>query len=84
MIEGGGRLCFALETFQSLAVLGKMFWQKLQGDEAAKLGVFGLINHTHPAATQLLEDAVMGNGSAYYDGRRHLSLLYCWLLTPCC
>src|SRR6516162_8158705 len=41
-----------------------MFGQELQGDEAAELGILGLINHTHPAAAQLLEDAVMRNGSA--------------------
>ena len=31
--------------------------------------VFGFINHTRPAATQLLEDAVVRNSSAYHDGR---------------
>src|SRR5262249_30589802 len=69
MVQSGGGARFALKTLQSLAVLGKMFRQKLQGDEAAELGVLGLINHPHPAATQLLEDAVMRNGSAYHDGR---------------
>src|SRR5215472_2742718 len=69
MVESRGGARLALKTLQSLAVLGKMFRQKLQGDEAAELGVLGLIDHTHPAATQLLEDAVMRNGSAYHDGR---------------
>src|SRR6516164_5735102 len=63
MVQSGGGPRFALKPFQSLAVLGKMFRQELQGDEAAKLGVFGLINHTHPPATQPLEDAVMRNGN---------------------
>ena len=36
-----------------------MFGEELQGDEAAELDVLGLINDTHPATTQLLEDAVM-------------------------
>src|SRR5215813_10213707 len=58
MVQSGGGARFALKTLQSLAVLGKMFREELQGDEAAELGVLGLINHTHPAATQLLEDAV--------------------------
>ena len=31
--------------------------------------VLGFVHHTHAAATQLLEDAVMRNGSAYRDGR---------------
>src|SRR6516162_2978348 len=59
MVQSGGGAGFTLKALQSLAVLGKMFRQKLQGDEAAELGVLGLINHTHAAATQLLEDAVM-------------------------
>jgi hypothetical protein len=31
--------------------------------------VLGFVHHTHAAATQLLEDAVMRNSSAYHDGR---------------
>ena len=69
MVQSGGGARFALKTLQSLAVLGKMFGEELQGDEPAELGVLGLVHHTHPAATQLLEDAVMRNGSAYHDGR---------------
>jgi len=64
MVESRGGARFTLKAFQSQAVLGKMFRQELEGDEPAELGVFGFINHTHPAATQLLEDAVMRNGSA--------------------
>jgi hypothetical protein len=64
MIESGCRSRFALKTFQRLAVLGEMFRQKLQGDQAAELGILGFVHHTHPAATQLLEDAVVSNGSA--------------------
>ena len=64
MVQSGGGARFTLKAFQSLAVLGKMFGEKLQGDKAAELDVFGLINHTHPAATQLLEDAVVRDGSA--------------------
>ena len=64
MVQSGGGARFTLKAFQSLAVLGKMFGEELQGDEAAELDVLGFINHTHPAATQLLEDAVVRNGSA--------------------
>jgi hypothetical protein len=64
VVQSGGGARFALEAFQSLALLGKMFRQELQGNEPAELGVLGLINHTHAAATQLLEDAVVRNGSA--------------------
>jgi hypothetical protein len=41
-----------------------VFGEELQGDEAAELEVLGLINHTHTAATELLEDVVMRNGLA--------------------
>jgi len=57
---------FALKAFQGLAVLGKMFGEELQGDEPAELGILGLVDHTHAAATQLLEDAVMRNALAYH------------------
>jgi len=62
--QSGGGARFALKALQSLAVLGKMFRQELQGDEAAELDVLGLIDHTHPAATQLFQNAVMRNGKA--------------------
>jgi len=46
---------FAAEAFQRLRVLSVAFGQELQGDEADKFGVFGLVYHTHPAAAQFLE-----------------------------
>ena len=48
LVQSGRGARLALEAFQSLVVLGKMFRQKLQGDEPTELGVLGLINHTHP------------------------------------
>jgi hypothetical protein len=36
-----------------------------------KLGVLGLVHHAHPAATQLLEDSIMGNGFADHDAPLH-------------
>jgi hypothetical protein len=66
MVQSGGSARFALKTLKRLAVLGTMFGQELQGGEPAELDVLGFINHTHPAAAQLVEDAVMRNGSAYH------------------
>jgi hypothetical protein len=37
------------------------FGKKLECDGAPQPGVFGLIDNTHTAATELLQDAVMGN-----------------------
>ena len=62
MVQCGSGTCFAAKPFESLRVLGYVFWQKFQGDEAAKLGVLGLIDHTHPAAAQLLDDTVVRDG----------------------
>jgi hypothetical protein len=38
--------------------------QKLQRDVAVQLEVFGFIDHTHPAATELRKDAIVRNGLA--------------------
>jgi hypothetical protein len=49
----GARL--ALKAFQSLRVQGKASRQELERYKAAELGVLGLVDHTHPTATQLLQ-----------------------------
>src|SRR5215469_3684678 len=61
MVQCGSRLCLALEAGKSLCVLGYVVRQKLEGNEAMQLQVLSLVDHTHPAATQLLDDAVMGD-----------------------
>jgi len=33
--------------------------KELEGDEATEPDVLGLVQHTHPAATELFEDAVV-------------------------
>ena len=42
--------------------------QKLQGDEAAKLGVLGFIDHTHSTAADLFDDAIMRDGLPNLSG----------------
>jgi hypothetical protein len=37
-----------------LGVVSEVVRQKLEGNEAAKFQVFGLIDHTHPATAQAL------------------------------
>ena len=44
--------------------LGYLVQQKLQGDEAVQLYILGLVDHTHPAATELLDEAVVRDGLA--------------------
>jgi hypothetical protein len=38
--------------------------KEFQSDEAAKLSVFGLVYHTHPAAPELLDKAIVRDGLA--------------------
>ena len=64
MVQCGGGLGFALKTAESLGVLGYFVGQKLESDEAAEFGVLGLVDHTHPAAAELLDDAVVRDGLA--------------------
>ncbi len=64
MVEGRGRLGLAAKALQDLAVLGDVFREEFQSDEAIEPGVFGLVNHTHAATTQLFNNAVVRDGLA--------------------
>src|ERR1700694_2537632 len=64
MTEGRSGLRFALETGQCLLVVRQFFRQKLQSNKTMQCRVLGLVNHTHPAAAEPLNDAVMRNGLA--------------------
>ncbi len=52
---------FASKTFQGLRIVGDVFRQEFEGNETVKTSVFGLIDHTHAAATELLDNAVVRN-----------------------
>jgi len=57
-------LCFALETPQSSRIRSHALGQELQRDAAMQLEIFSLVDHTHPAAAQLAQDAVVRDGFA--------------------
>ncbi len=59
---------FALKPLQRLTVFGEHFGEELQRHEAMEFGVFGLIDHTHPPATELLENPIVRNGLADHGG----------------
>ena len=46
---------------QAPAGRGRIFGQEFQRDEAAKLGVFRLVDDTHAPAAEFFDDAVMGD-----------------------
>lgn len=55
------------KAFQGLWLAGKLAGQELQGHEAATLGILGLVNHSHAAASQLLDDPLVGDGLADHE-----------------
>ncbi len=70
MVQGRCGLGFALEAGEGLGVLGNIIGQELQGDEAMQLHVLGLVDDTHPAAAELLDDAVVRDGLPDHVWRR--------------
>jgi hypothetical protein len=59
MIESRSRLRLALKARQGLGVFDDVIGQKLQGYKSVKGYVLSLVDNTHPAAPQLLDDAVV-------------------------
>ena len=64
MIEGGGGAGLALEAVDGLGIAGELRRKKFEGYEAAKFGVFSLVHHSHAAATELVDNAVVRDGPA--------------------
>lgn len=62
VIQGGRGMRLAAESFERLRVLGYIFGQEFQSDESTKFGVLSLVHHTHTAAAQLLDNAVVRDG----------------------
>ena len=71
IVKGGGCACFLLESFERMPVTGHFFRQELQGNRAAKLGVFGLVADTHTSSAELLDDPVAQNGLAHHGECLH-------------
>jgi hypothetical protein len=62
MVQGRSRLGFTLESLQRVAVSRQLFGQELQGNGAPEAGVLGLVDHTHAAPAELLQDPVVRHG----------------------
>jgi hypothetical protein len=69
MVQRGRSFGFALETAESLCIIGEFVGKKLQGDVATELQVFRLIHDAHASAANLAQDAVMGNCLPHGLGR---------------
>src|SRR5579862_408355 len=59
MVQRGCSLRFAAKACQSLGIARNVLRQELEGNKAMQAGVLGLVDHTHSAAAQFLDDAVM-------------------------
>ena len=59
MIQCRGGLGFTLKAAKRLQVFGYVIGKELEGYEAAKLDVLGLVNHTHATTAQFVDDAVV-------------------------
>ena len=64
MVQCGCGLGLALKTGECLRVTGDLLGQELEGDEAMQRRVLGLVDDAHPAAPELLDDAVVRDGLA--------------------
>jgi hypothetical protein len=67
MVEGGSGSCFAPEALQRLMVFGYVVRKELERDKAAQFDVLGFIDHTHTAAAELLNDAVVRDSLADHE-----------------
>src|ERR1700677_2924415 len=59
VIQRGRSLRFSLEAGQGLWVSGHSLSQKLKRNEAMETRILSFVNDSHPAAAELLNDAIM-------------------------
>ena len=64
MVQRGGGAGFAFEAFQRLGVVGDVFREEFEGDEAAQAGIFGFVDYAHATAAEFFDDAIVRNGLA--------------------
>src|SRR5208283_2861410 len=62
VVQRGSCTSFTSESFECLWVMGDIFGQEFQSDEASQVRVFSFIDDTHPATAELVDDAVMRDG----------------------
>src|ERR1700737_4652697 len=64
MVQCRSSFGFALEAAESLRVLRDIIGQELEGNKPAEFDILSLVDNTHAAAAQLLNDAVVRDGLA--------------------
>src|SRR6267143_1622908 len=74
MIQCRGGLGLTLEASEHLRVACDVFGKELQRDETMEASILGLVDDSHTAATELLDDVVMRDGLADHGQDRNLGL----------
>jgi hypothetical protein len=64
MVQRGGSLGFALKAAERLRVFGYIVGQKLERHKATEFHILSLVDHTHAAAAEFLDNAVVRDGLA--------------------
>ena len=67
MIQGGRRFCFLEEPRAFCLLLKHMRGEKLQGDKPVQLHILALVDDTHAALAQFLDDFVVPYRCADHD-----------------
>jgi hypothetical protein len=62
MIQCRSRMGLALKAGECLWVFGYVIGQGLESHEATEFDILSLVDDTHAAATELLDDAVVRDG----------------------
>ena len=68
MIQRGGSLRFALKAAEGLCISSYFFRQEFESDKTVETNVLSLVDDTHPAAAEFLNDAVVRDGLADHGG----------------
>ena len=69
MVESRRCSSLAAKAFQGLRVLRQFVGQEFKGDETAKFGVLSLVDHSHAAAAEFFDNAVVRDGLVDHFGR---------------
>ena len=72
VIESGSGVRFTAETLQSLGILLHVIGEKFQGHEAIKAGVQSLVDDTHSASTEFVQNAIVRDGPVNHWRARRL------------
>jgi hypothetical protein len=68
VVESGRCSSLAAKAFQGLRVFRQFVGQEFKGDETAQFGVLSLVDHSHAAATEFFDNAVVRGGWADHSG----------------